>query len=91
MKMPDYDTEILVKLQADQSIQINDHQTTLAQLAQRIDEIAAGRRVRLEVLVWPPQQDRSTFVEFVKAVQGELRHAESPVITGYHTQQASAV
>jgi biopolymer transport protein ExbD len=85
MEMPDYDIEIVVKVQPDHSVQLNDQQATVEELAQRVDEIAEGRRVRLEIFVWPPQDDRCTFLAFVKAVQAALRKAESPVVTGYHT------
>ena len=87
MKMPDYDIEVVVKVQADKSVQVNGHYATVEELAQRIDELASGKRVRLEVFIAPPQENRSAFLPFVKTVQATLRQAESPVVTGYHTQQ----
>ena len=91
MELPEYDVETVVVIRADRSVLVDDRPVPLAELAWHIDEIAAGRRLKVEVWVWPPQEVQAEFLQFVRAVQAELRKAASPVVTGYHTQPAPAV
>ncbi|MFQ5570887.1 MAG: hypothetical protein ACE5G0_14500 [Rhodothermales bacterium] len=90
MNIPDCEVEVTVLVRAGAPLIVDDVPTALSDLTQSIEEATVGKRARVEVIVQSPLEKSQDYVEYVRAVQGKVREAKSPVVVGYHIVAAES-
>lgn len=86
----EWDVVVIVDVRDDASILVDEVRTPLVTLTQTIEQLACGKRVRIDLRVWSPDSGLEAFLDEVRAIQAQVRRVRGAVLIGYQAMPAAS-